>query len=98
MIGYGALDADVVGPNQSCTLEGLLGNPSFPKNGVNPPRPDKARGEVVFQSAGPDAYFMGKNDRGTKMHWNPANHSSVPYSTVTDVMKDYDDILQTANN
>jgi hypothetical protein len=99
MIGYGNIDGAVVGRGASGggTLESLLGNPSFPKNGATPPRPEKARGEVIFHSAGPDGYFMGKNDKGTKMHWN-TTHTSVPYVAGTDVMKDCDDLVQTANN
>lgn len=88
-------------PNRVITMASLLGNPAAPKANSSPLEPAAARGPIFFQSAGPDGFFMGKYDRGTKSFGAPpASIVNVPYRTGTDidVMGAYDDVTQAAGN
>jgi prepilin-type N-terminal cleavage/methylation domain-containing protein len=77
----------------------MLGNPSAPNNIANTGAallPTSARGQFIIQSAGADAVYLGRDDKGGKMLTTPGvlsydlNFRSQPSS---DVMKDFDDIL-----
>jgi len=85
--------------DRAITMASLLGNPAMPLAGSNPMAPAAARGPVVFHSAGPDGYFMGRNDRGTKVYGSTGS-PNVPYRSGNDidVMNDYDDLKQAAGN
>ena len=95
MIGWGLQPQDLFGsPAGNGTFEAFLGNPSYPTR-VNPIRPEKSRGPVVFLSAGPDGYYLGSDDRGGKI--GMTNGGRVPYST-SDAMADFDDLWVKAGN
>ncbi|MBY0308687.1 MAG: prepilin-type N-terminal cleavage/methylation domain-containing protein [Phycisphaerales bacterium] len=77
-------------------LTALLGSPAYP-SATNNTVPGAPRGTIVFQSAGADGFFMGRNDRGTKVFGTPATPIlSVPYrgGTNIDVLGDFDDVVQ----
>ncbi|MGD9689831.1 MAG: type II secretion system protein [Phycisphaerales bacterium] len=56
--GTGSRSGDPLG-----SMTGLLGNPAFPGNGFDP---IKARGPLVFHSAGANGVFLGEDERGAK--------------------------------
>jgi prepilin-type N-terminal cleavage/methylation domain-containing protein len=87
-------------PANITSLMGILGNPSSPQN-LTPPSgpilPTAGRGAFILQSAGSDATFVGKDERGGKTANNLGttldfglNFRSSPSS---DLMKDFDDII-----
>ncbi|HZW06363.1 MAG TPA: prepilin-type N-terminal cleavage/methylation domain-containing protein [Phycisphaerales bacterium] len=93
MLGGGYSAADRV-----TTMAALLGNPVFPKANLTPQAPERARGEIVFQSPGADGFFMGRFDRGTKTSGTPsASPTMIMYNGAgVDVLTNFDDITQAA--
>ncbi len=79
--------------NVNANLQALLGNPSYP-DPSDPSKPAAARGPLVFQSAGPDAVYMGKEDRGGKKAGGTA--AAYTSTTGTDAMFDFDDLIFSA--
>lgn len=65
----------------SYSLEGVLGNPAYPKPQSNPcdrPVPAAARGSLVFHSAGMDGFYVGSGDRGGKFHAHNQRYLAPP--------------------
>ncbi|MGH7132738.1 MAG: prepilin-type N-terminal cleavage/methylation domain-containing protein [Phycisphaerales bacterium] len=95
LIGMGLPPAQLFGgPGGNGTFEAFLGNPAYPTR-INPIRPEKARGPVVFLSAGPDGYYLSSDDRGGKIATTAGG--ALPYST-SDAMADFDDLVVKAGN
>ncbi|MFT3687227.1 MAG: prepilin-type N-terminal cleavage/methylation domain-containing protein [Phycisphaerales bacterium] len=92
------LGGNATAGNLAATMASLLGNPAYPHPTIAN-TPAAARGAVLFQSAGADGYFMGSSDRGSKSHGTGgAPPTSVPYVGGTDVMSDYDDVIQSTGS
>lgn len=78
----------------TANLEALLGNPAYATT-TTPTHPTAARGSIVFHSAGSDAVFMSKEDRGGK---SAAGGTKAAYLSAnnTDAMNAFDDVVQSA--
>jgi hypothetical protein len=80
------------GPNPWDSMMGLLGNPAFPEFGSIP----RARGPIVFQSAGANGLFLGLGERGAIIaRGTSATPAPMGYFPGVDPMKngDFDDIV-----
>lgn len=87
----------------------LLGSPTVP--GSRPNLPSTARADLLFQSAGIDAMYMGSNDRGGRagqvQFWQNFYTDASGSQRLTDrndrvetidVLARFDDMIQTAGN
>jgi type II secretory pathway pseudopilin PulG len=79
------------------SLEAILGNPAFPSAGFLPTR---ARGPLVFHSAGANGIFLGVDERGAKISVNGTTRRPLTYVPGLDPLKggDFDDIVISAGN
>ncbi len=94
MLGDGVGQSQIEG-----TLQALLGDPTNPVKNYNDNANRKAggaRAPMVFQSAGPDGYFLGSFDTGGKGAGGSAN--TVLYTRDVDTVRPpfFDDVIVTA--
>lgn len=71
--------------NAKTSLAGVLGSPGDPyRDPTNlaavPTVPRSARAPIVFQSAGPDGFYLGRTDRGAKQFGPPLTPGVISYS------------------
>lgn len=90
-IGSAATPAN--GSTQINSLHALLGAPNFP-DPANANLPGAVRAPLVFHSAGYNATYLGRFERGGKL----AGAGAVTYSSTKDKMEDFDDLLVKVSN
>lgn len=92
MLGEAAFGAG----SKHLSLIGLLANPAFPENFANP----KARGPIVFHSAGANGVYLGIEERGAKTSIVNNNQAPLGFRPGYDPFRsgDFDDLVVSSGN
>lgn len=82
-------------PNRVASLRGVLGTPNF-ADPSDPTLPAAARAPIVFQSAGYNSVYCGRQERGGKIA--NANSGTIVYTSPIDAMDSFDDLITKVSN
>ncbi len=87
----------ITGPGTNGALAVLLANPAFLNTITVPPTPGEPRGTLVFHSGGRDGVYLNNLDSGARKWRDGVNGIRLP-TDGTDPIRDFDDLVQAANN
>lgn len=87
----------ITGGGANGALAVLLANPAFLNTTTVPPTPGEPRGTLVFHSGGRDGVYLNNLDSGARKWRDGVNGIGLPLDG-TDPIRDFDDVVQAANN